>query len=47
LRILLGKESFENVLMLLGLQLFWCVALGAASRLFWNRSVKQITVNGG
>jgi ABC-2 type transport system permease protein len=47
LRILLGKESFENVLLLLGLQLFWCLALGAASRLFWNRSVKQITVNGG
>jgi ABC-2 type transport system permease protein len=47
LTILLGKESFENVLMMLGVQLFWCLFLGIASRVFWNISVKQITVNGG
>ena len=47
LTILLGKESFENVVMMLGVQLFWCLFLGIASRVFWNISVKQITVNGG
>ena len=47
LTILLGKESTGNVFMMLGVQLFWCLFLGTLSRVFWNRSVRQITVNGG
>ena len=29
------------------LQFAWCVALGAAGVVFWNVSLKKITVNGG
>ena len=47
LTILLGKEPTGDVLWMLGLQLFWCLFLGTLSRVFWNHSVKQITVNGG
>jgi len=47
LTILIGKETPENILWMMGLQLFWCVFLGVASRLFWSRSIRRITVNGG
>jgi len=47
LTILIGKEPTENVLWMMGLQLFWCLFLGVVSRLFWNRSIRRITVNGG
>lgn len=47
LTILLGKEPVGEVFMMLGVQLFWCLFLGTLSRVFWNRSVRQITVNGG
>lgn len=47
LTILLGKETGPDVLMILGLQLFWCIFLGTLSRAFWSKSVRQITVNGG
>jgi ABC-2 type transport system permease protein len=47
LTILIGKEPPENVLWMMGLQLFWCLFLGVVSRLFWNRSIRRITVNGG
>ena len=30
-----------------GLQLIWIVVLTVAGTLFWNYSVKKITVNGG
>ena len=29
------------------LQLAWCLALGAVGVVFWNISLKKITVNGG
>ena len=47
LTILLGRESSDNLLWMLGLQLFWCLMLGFVSRLFWSRSIRRITVNGG
>ena len=47
LTILLGKETPENILWMMGLQLFWCILLGILGRLFWNSSVRRITVNGG
>ena len=47
LTILIGKEPIENVLWMMGLQLFWVLALGVVSRIFWNRSIRRITVNGG
>lgn len=31
----------------LGLQLFWCVTLLVVSSIFWNVSLRKITVNGG
>lgn len=39
--------SFEERLRLIGLQLFWLVALAVITELFWRKSLKQITVNGG
>jgi len=32
---------------MLGLQLFWVIVLAVITDLFWKKSVKQITVNGG
>jgi ABC-type uncharacterized transport system permease subunit len=32
---------------MLGLQLFWIIVLAVITDLFWKKSVKQITVNGG
>ena len=37
----------EDVLPVLGLQLFWCVVTVILSKLFWKVSIRQITVNGG
>lgn len=37
----------ENVFKTLGIQLFWCVFMTVISKLFWQISLRQITVNGG
>ncbi len=50
LNILLEKEGYtpgSGVFMMLGLQLLWCVALSLISKVFWEFSVRRITVNGG
>lgn len=48
LRLLIRNDlSMNNRLEMLGLQLFWVVILAVVTDLFWRRSLKQITVNGG
>ena len=50
LSILLGKSGSDNwqgLVSLFGLQVIWLVVLTAAGNLFWNCSVKKVTVNGG
>ncbi len=42
-----GSPETEDLLMILGTQLFWCIVMTAASKLFWKVSIRQITVNGG
>ena len=42
-----GSPETEDLLMILGTQLFWCIVITAASKLFWKVSIRQITVNGG
>ncbi|MCR5804495.1 MAG: ABC-2 family transporter protein [Clostridia bacterium] len=42
-----GSDTPRGLLTLLGLQLGWAVVLTILSTLFWNHSVKRITVNGG
>ena len=42
-----GSPKNEDLLMILGTQLFWCIVMTAASKLFWKVSIRQITVNGG
>ncbi|MBQ9894040.1 MAG: ABC-2 family transporter protein [Ruminococcus sp.] len=42
-----GSPKTEDLLMILGTQLFWCIVMTAASKLFWKVSIRQITVNGG
>ncbi len=37
----------QTILITLGTQLFWCIVMTALSKLFWNVSLRQITVNGG
>ena len=50
LTILLEKnnsDTLSGLLPLFGLQLAWVLILTCASTMFWNHSVKKITVNGG
>ncbi|MBR1798174.1 MAG: hypothetical protein IJ757_09250 [Clostridiales bacterium] len=50
LTVLLGKggsDSLAGLIKLWGLQFIWAVVLYVAGVLFWNHSVKKITVNGG
>lgn len=50
LTILLGKngtDTLQGLLPVFGFQILWIVILTAAGTLFWNYSVKKITVNGG
>lgn len=48
LTILLEKEpEITTVLSALGIQLIWCIALLILSSIFWNISIRKITVNGG
>ena len=42
-----GSDTFEGLLPMFALQVIWIVILTAAGTLFWNYSVKKITVNGG
>ena len=42
-----GSARPENVLPVLGLQLFWCEFMVLLSKLFWKVSLRQITVNRG
>ena len=42
-----GSDTPMGLLSLFGLQLGWAVILTIVSTLFWNHSVKKITVNGG
>lgn len=39
--------KIKEVLSMLGMQLFWCIAMSCISKLFWKISLRQITVNGG
>ena len=50
LTILLEKNdtnTIEGLLPMFGLQVAWALILTLAGTLFWNYSVKKITVNGG
>ena len=42
-----GSNTLQGLLPMFGFQLLWIVILTAAGTLFWNYSVKKITVNGG
>ena len=42
-----GSDTLAGLAKLWGLQLGWCLILTLAGVLFWNISVKKITVNGG
>lgn len=42
-----GTDTLEGLLPMFGLQLIWIGLLSCASILFWNHSVRKITVNGG
>jgi len=48
LQILMGRATTASELLpMFGVQLFWVAILHLASGLFWKKSVKIITVNGG
>ena len=50
LNILLQKPGYtadSGLWNMLGMQLLWCVILSVVSKLFWDFSVRKITVNGG
>lgn len=42
-----GSPAPDDLFMILGTQLFWCIVTTVISRLFWKVSLRQITVNGG
>lgn len=42
-----GSDTLEGLLPMFLFQLIWIVILTASGTLFWNYSVKKITVNGG
>jgi len=42
-----GTDTLEGLLPMFGLQLIWIGLLSCAGILFWNHSVRKITVNGG
>ena len=42
-----GTDTIEGLLPMFGLQLAWALILTLAGTLFWNYSVRKITVNGG
>ncbi len=42
-----GNPQPRTVLVTLGTQFAWCIAMFVLSKLFWKVSLRQITVNGG
>ncbi|MBO4688281.1 MAG: hypothetical protein J5636_07180 [Clostridiales bacterium] len=42
-----GTDTINGLLPMFGLQLLWALILTVAGTLFWNYSVRKITVNGG
>ena len=42
-----GSDTFTGMLTLIAFQMGWAIILTILSNLFWNHSVKKITVNGG
>ncbi|MBR5974439.1 MAG: hypothetical protein IK020_04560 [Clostridiales bacterium] len=42
-----GSDTIEGLLPMFGLQAAWALILTLAGTLFWNYSVRKITVNGG
>lgn len=42
-----GSPDPSTVMTTLGTQLIWCIITTVVSSVFWNTSLKQITVNGG
>lgn len=48
LQILINNNlSFFEIAMMLGVQIFWLAVMFIVSGLFWKKSIKVITVNGG
>jgi ABC-2 type transport system permease protein len=47
LQIYLGKLNGAQALRTLGIQWIWVAVLLSAARLWWNRSVRNITIHGG
>jgi len=47
LQILMGRATMGEILPMFGVQLFWVAFMYAASGLFWKKSIKVITINGG
>ncbi len=48
LHMLTGRElEVPDYLQAIGMQVFWVVAMIFISKLFWNHSLKKLTVNGG
>jgi ABC-2 type transport system permease protein len=48
LQILMGRAATANELLIMfGTQLFWVVFMFIAGGLFWKKSIKVITINGG
>ena len=48
LQILLGHTvSYREIAVMYGIQLFWIAFMYVVSGLFWNKSIKRITINGG
>ena len=45
--LLMRSPSLSDVLPMILLQLFWCVALTVFTSIFWHISIRQVTVNGG
>jgi ABC-2 type transport system permease protein len=42
-----GSDTAAGLMSLMGQQVIWVIVLSVAGTLFWNHSVKKITVNGG
>ncbi len=42
-----GDPQPEELMNIMGTQLLWCIAMMVISKLFWRKSIKQVTVNGG
>lgn len=48
LTVLMNKDpDINDIISTIGVQILWLFVLSILSKLFWNKSVRQITVNGG